>query len=343
MKKKGVRGQGTKVGSLPPGLWEILEEGLKKRRGEAGRIVSLQRQPLHSRSTHPIDRLNVELYDGEKLPVIFKRFTGKNEEKGSRREVLIYQRLLAGERFGSPRLYASLYNENQNHYWLFLEDVGEWTLNKGDKDDWIEAVRWLADMHGQFLGKEEELKSLDCLSRQDRNFFLMLAGDARRNLEMAGNKSALDHFDNLMNDYEGLLEELVQIPRTLVHGDIFPNNIMVQDGHRIRPIDWEGAAIGPPALDLVRLLDGWGSDKGFYIRHYWNFLKNSPRLPLAKPDFLNSLKQCELLNELWTLGWEMKACKDKSFVDEALRRIKTIWKKIPPKGIHAKKSAAKYG
>src|SRR5262249_61074587 len=84
---------------------------------------------------------------------------------------------------------------------------------------------------------------------------------ARRHLVQAGQGQALRGFDRLMARFDSVVDHLVRQPRTLVHGDVFPHNIVLQPGPRIRPIDWEAAAVGLAAWDLARLLDGWGKDR----------------------------------------------------------------------------------
>ena len=120
---------------------EVLEEGLSRWRGGRVRIVALEGVPLERQSTYPIERLQATLESGEQLPVIFKRLQAGEGPKGNRRELPVYQRLLAGGRFGAPVLYASVYDEAQGHYWLFLEDVGEEDLKRADWEDWIAAAR----------------------------------------------------------------------------------------------------------------------------------------------------------------------------------------------------------
>ena len=49
-------------------------------------------------------------------------------------------------------------------------------------------------------------------------------------------------------------------PRTFVHGELYPSNVLVvrDDRHpRVCPIDWEMAAIGPGLIDLAALVGGW--------------------------------------------------------------------------------------
>ena len=44
------------------------------------------------------------------------------------------------------------------------------------------------------------------------------------------------------------MDRLVRLPRTLIHGELYPSNVIVGRGHhreRVCPVDWEMAALGP--------------------------------------------------------------------------------------------------
>lgn len=47
-----------------------------------------------------------------------------------------------------------------------------------------------------------------------------------------------------------IIDALTEIPRTLLHGDVHRNNVIVNE-HTGRLIDWGGAAYGMPLLDLI--------------------------------------------------------------------------------------------
>ncbi len=310
------------------GLREVLEKGLQALREKPVRIASLKREALETRSTHPISRLHVVLTSGERLAVIFKRPDQSAEWKGGPREVLIYQRLLAGQRFGAPELYASIYDEAQGRYELFLEDVGEQILSDGEWEDWLAAVRWLAAMHGTYWDAEEELRPLACLDEHGAEYYQHIAQVARRHLDQAGAGAALPRFDDLVGQFQPVIAGLVRWPRTLVHGDIFPHNLIRQPGPRIRPIDWEAAAIGLGVWDLARLLDGWGSDKPAFVSVYLVELARHTKVPFDRRDFDRVFRQCEFLNVLWHLGWEVDACRDAEFVEGSLEKMQAILKQL---------------
>src|SRR5439155_10574470 len=55
--------------------------------------------------------------------------------------------------------------------------------------------------------------------------------------------------------YQSVIDQLVQLPATFIHGEFYPSNILVQGG-QIRPVDWETAAIGPALMDVAALCAG---------------------------------------------------------------------------------------
>jgi aminoglycoside phosphotransferase (APT) family kinase protein len=304
---------------------QLLGEGLTRRFGRPISVLALESGQLDAQSTYPIDRLTAALDSGERLPLIFKRLGPTEGSKGARREVLIYQRLLAGERFGAPAVYASVYDEAHGRYWLFLEYLGEETLRKGDHEDWMAAVRLLAEMHGTYLGREADLRALGCLAEHGPQYYQGVADTARCHLIMAGAASAVGRFNAVMTRFPSLIAHLVRQPRTLVHGDIFPENLLVQPGPRVRPVDWESAAIGLGAWELARLLDGWGRDRPSFIAAYLDTLSQVSGMVVDRAEFARTFACGETLNLFLHLGWEADNCHDPEFVDWLLTELEKPW------------------
>jgi hypothetical protein len=333
-----VAGMGTPWGTDMAGLGPAegpgalvigaLEEGLSRCFRRPLRVTAVAARPLDMQSTYPIERLQVTLDSGEVVPVIFKRLRAEPGGKGGRQEVPVYRHLLAERRFGAPLLYASLYDEARGRYWLFLEDVGEETLDGGDNDDWLAAVRWLAEMHGTYLGREDELRALGCLEEHGPEYYQSLLQVARAHLERASPRPALARFDRLMEGYPAVVAEMARQPRTLVHGDVFPSNIHLQPGPAVRPIDWESAALGAPLWDLARLLDGWGSDKPAFIKAY---LAELAQHTGARPRWATLRRAwccCDVLNVLWHIAWDEGPCRDPEFVGHCLGKIEATFAKL---------------
>jgi serine/threonine protein kinase len=311
---------------------EILEEGLGRWLSRPVRIDTLEGAPLEAWSTYPIDRLQVTLPSGEQLPVIFKRLRVGAGLKGNRREVLIYRRLLAGRRFGAPTLYASVYDEVQERYWLFLEDVGEDSLKRGDREDWMAAVRLLAQMHGTYWGREDELRALGCLGDHGPDYYQEVVHTVGWYLGLARNREGLARLNALMPRYPELAAYLVRQPRTFIHGDIFPDNLLLQPNSFIRLIDWESASVGLGAWDLARLLDGWEKEHPAFVAVYLEALEKETGLSADRREFDRTFSYCQILNSLWHLAWDVEKCKDGEFVDEALTDIERLWKRLDQGG-----------
>lgn len=311
----------SQISDRPPTPERVLERGLSERLGRRVRIASIEREAVDGYSTNPISRLRVELGDGTRGAVLFKRLVPK-PGGDVEREVLLYERLLAGRRFGAPALYASLRDPQRARYWLFLEDVGEFGLGWCGADEWVPAFRWLARMHAAFEGREQSLRSLGCLEEHDARFYRALAESARASLAALGHPADQSRFEALVDRHlERTVAHLTSRRRTLVHGDMSCKNLLVQRGLGIRPIDWEWAAIGPGAWDLCKLLSGWGAEKPRFVDSYASELERHVATPGSRAELEATLVHCELVKALWYLRWWVDGCERPSFVTSLLDRV----------------------
>jgi aminoglycoside phosphotransferase (APT) family kinase protein len=93
------------------------------------------------------------------------------------------------------------------------------------------------------------------------------------------------------------LDVLDTPPRCLVHGELYPGNLLVGE-FDVRPVDWQSVAIGRGEIDLASLLEGWSrvvpTDDlvASYRRRRW---------PGGAPeDFLDALAAARLY---WPMRW----------------------------------------
>jgi thiamine kinase-like enzyme len=312
-----------------PTVTAALEVGLSESLGRPVRVAEMLRRPVEL-SSHPVERLRVRLDDGARLKVVFKRLTDdvRPENRGYPREVLVYRHLLASGRFGAPKVYASVFDKDRGQFWLFLEDVGYDNMKHSDREGWDAAARLLAELHGTYLGRTAELRRLNCLAEHDGDYYRSIAGAARRNMVLAGDTQTLARFDALLRPFENLVDDLTRQPRTFVHGDVFSKNLALQEGPRVRPIDWESAGIGTPFLDVARLLNGWGSDKPSFVTTYLDELECRAAVPVDRPASLRAFTECEIVSILWDLGWSVDGCLDEASVNELLNDMEALWTRL---------------
>lgn len=293
-------------------LSSMLERGLHLRMdGVVERsieVVAIDQQSLSDsdipqRSTHPISRLRLTLTSGRQLNVILKRLRPQ-PGKDVCREVLTYRRLLADGRLGAPQLYASVYDDARERYWLLLEDVGKCALGRCGVDERVAAVRWAARMHATHHGRPTELRDLGCLGEHGPQFYDTLTSAAWLRLTSWAEPAASARFNRLMARFHQTVEFLDTQPRTLVHGDLSDTNLFVQRNGRwrIRPIDWEWAAIGVGAWDLDKLLAGDGSAKPQLQAAYLDEFARQTGTPLDTRTLETVLTHCAIVRMLWNLG-----------------------------------------
>jgi aminoglycoside phosphotransferase (APT) family kinase protein len=97
------------------------------------------------------------------------------------------------------------------------------------------------------------------------------------------------------------------MPQTLVHGDFYSSNVLVQRAWgptRICPIDWEMAGVGPALLDLAALTSGAWTERQRrrLARAYFEHSSQQPRWTSFE-DFLVRLDYCQLHIATQWLGW----------------------------------------
>jgi len=251
-----------------------------------GRLV---RRPWAYASTVPMEQL-----DGPGLPpLLFKDCTPRRRPSRPAfvddplREIAAYRTLLEG--LDAPACHGSVVDRDRA--WLFLERVDGiplWEVQ--GLDAWLATARWLARLHARPAPAEPRLLRHD--ARHLRRW-------ARRATSLGGGADAVD---GLAAAAEVAVERLAAWPATLVHGELYASNVVVQpgpEGARIRVVDWEMAGVGPGVLDLAALVSGsWTpASRGRIVAAY------REALPAAAHGFDEALEGARLLVALQWLGW----------------------------------------
>src|SRR5437588_3422503 len=247
---------------------ETLEEGLSRLRDRPARILEMLREPLPSVSSFHRERLRATLEGGKTLRVFFKDLNPEHQTEKARtvrardlapslRELRMYQSVLSPQGDGTLYLYASRWAPERGLYWICLEAVGRTLLhNFVDMGRWTAAARWAARFHAatrslpdaqtEFLPRYDEAHYRGCLDRVEK--ILPNLGAPERELVRCG-----------LDCYARRIKWLSGLPRCVIQGQLFGRNIMLRRAtgdRQIMVIDWETAAVGPPAFDLVRLTAG---------------------------------------------------------------------------------------
>lgn len=311
-----------------PELKQALEHVLSHHFGETLAIRALQRRVSDYCSSYLIEELDVTLNNGHALHLIFKDLSPTALIPTARevkpeflyeplREIECYRALLAPHELGTAKCYGAVVDPKRERYWLFLERVPPSLLwQMGDFEIWKHTARWLAGAH-TYLAQDIEIRKPPQtmhLIHYDTDYYWRWMRRAQRFVrngdDSPGKKSAAA-IDLIAGRYGRAVERLAKLPRTLIHGEFYPANVMVDPSGatpRICPVDWEMAALGPGLMDLAALSSGgWTpAQKKAMALSYLRALPQKPRAWRTQRTFLADLDHCRLHQAVALLGWSPK-------------------------------------
>jgi hypothetical protein len=226
-------------------------------------VTVVGRRANAARGNFPSEVVTCRFDDGRELEVFCKYETdlapgAPTDRPGIAHEAAVYEHVLRPA--GLPPRFCGAYRDAATgRTWLFLEYLGGSV--HADKAPCTDeamglAARWIGGFHAaQEVGPAEAAPPP--LRRYDADYYLgwprraaLLAGDLhRRHPWLAA----------ACRRFEGLVPHLLARPRTVVHGDYYPDNILFRAG-AVHAIDWEWAALGAGEIDLASLTDRWPAE-----------------------------------------------------------------------------------
>lgn len=206
-----------------------LRAALEQRTGPVARLV---RRPSPSASTAGLEQLQVRWADGAERTLLLK-----SAGRDTAREVAVYEQVLRGAGLGTAGFVTG---STRGAGWLVLEAVpGRPLWESADLAAWCATARWLARAHVRLAGAAHRLDQ----AVPDGGLARAVAREPRA----AG----------LGEPYERALALLGAAPATVVHGELFPSNVLVREHGGPCVVDWETAGSGCGLLDLAALCTGW--------------------------------------------------------------------------------------
>jgi len=330
-------------------LRAALGQALERRFGAPRRIRKLRRRVSAYASSCAIENIDVALERGGRLNLVFKDLSPGARLKTAdhvrpsflyrpAREIEVYQRRLGRHRSGTATFYGAVVDEPRQRYWLFLERVrGRLLWQFGRLGVWESAARWLRRWHSLNEGMcLTPPRSMAGLLQYDAAFYRLWPERAvehlRRNPAM-GDRDGRRAFARMAERYERVVRSLCDLPRTLIHGECYPSNVIVRAGgarERICPIDWELAAVGPGAMDLAALTAGeWTeTQRSSMIAAYRGAGLRREGGAWTVEDLVEAVDCCQLHQAVQMLGWAPNwtppAPHAKNWLREALRLAKRL-------------------
>jgi hypothetical protein len=255
-------------------LRQALERALAETSSAPARLI--RRRVSEYRTSFPLEQLELTLEDGVELRLACKRLEWDALTAEARlakpeflhdplREPAVYARLLAPAGLGAPNYYGSLAEPETGRHWLFVEWVeGRELYQVGERHLWEAAAAWLGTMHRRFAEQLDRGQDARLLA-YDPAYYQSWIDRARSFAGAPGQPpSRRRSVEWLAPRYEAASEELLALPRTVIHGEFYASNVLVAGDPadpRVAPVDWELAASAPGVVDLAALVSGGWSEE----------------------------------------------------------------------------------
>ncbi len=276
-----------------------------------GPVTLVDRQVNHESSTFPSEVVTCRSDGACELTLFFKyAIDHVRHDYGHRRgvdyEAEVYRQVLRVARVTAPTFYGTHQDATSKRTWLILGYLDNTTRvsRSPDPDAMVKAPRWLGRFHA-INQKRLSCESLPTLIRYDADYYL---GWARRSAQFAAKAPAsLPWLPTLCARFEDLIPHLLAAPATVIHGEFYPQNVLMHAGSP-HPVDWESAAVAAGEIDLASLTDRWPAHVSCACERAYQ----QARWPSGAPShFSKALQVARIYVHLRWLGdWSEVSAKD---------------------------------
>jgi aminoglycoside phosphotransferase (APT) family kinase protein len=304
-------------------LRPLLQARLADHFGRSRAIEAIDRRFCPYSSSFRLDELDVRLSDGSTVALMVKDLSPESMSECARRvrppfmleptrEISAYRWLLPHAPAGTAAVYGAVSDAAAGRHWLFLERVpGSQLSQVGTFATWERAAAWIARFHTSFATDDvASLAGRTGSVAYGEDFYWCWMERAR----CFARRHAVNHrdIDALARRYERVVKRLARLPRTLIHGEFFACNVVVDPGGvvpRVCPVDWEMSAVGPGLIDLAALAAGWAEPRQRALaRAYLAATRqgdaeaDAPPMRLTR-EFLGDFDRCRFYLSVRMLGW----------------------------------------
>jgi Phosphotransferase enzyme family len=289
-----INGRLTDTDSLARGISSALAVT-----GNGGsRVAVLARETNLYASTFPMEIVTCRTNGGQPLRLLCK-YSSRDDapfapRRGPAHEALVYRHLLRGSPLTTVRFFGTYDEPEHGDTWLFLEylDHGRRLTKFSPLFVAMErAATWIGRFHAE---QERALIAADMsfLTAYDERHYLLEWARKTTRVPYASSP----WFPQLRGRYEQLAGWLASGPRTVIHGEFYPKNILFSAGS-VYPVDWESAALAVGEIDLASLVEGWDGERTAVALEAYRRARWQNRAPESFPRILDAARV------YWQLLW----------------------------------------
>jgi hypothetical protein len=291
------------------------------RQQRSGSVTALRRRPWEYATSTAVELITAVMDDGTECEFVLKHLGPSSLSEGARRakpsfvidsqrEIEVYRTVLAPLEVG-PVLTGFGIAPRRGVYWLLVEYVhGRRLFEVGERECWAAVGRWLGDLQRRFATLDRDrLRREARLIEYDREWYRVWLQRALRffaSTDPPHSRHGRDALLWLAGRYDKVIERLISMPPTIIHGEFYPSNVLVgatTDDSRVWPVDWEMASEGPGIIDVAALTSGaWlEGDRRAVLTAYVAGLES--RGDAVIDDVAESLDYARIHLAIQWLGW----------------------------------------
>jgi len=180
---------------------------------------------------------------------------------------LVLQNTLWLAKHGIPTPVPLTFNDGSN---LVLKNGAAWMLMPYVEGDWLSSDYDSLVALGKIQAQLHEIPSPDKIRSSLSMGFVLW----KKMFNLAEQQNLDSEFIDLlkmeMDTLQGGLFD--SLPQGIIHGDLFPDNVLESNGEISAVLDFEEVCTGPKAFDLVMSFVGFGWENGDPIEERWTAL-----------------------------------------------------------------------
>jgi homoserine kinase type II len=180
---------------------------------------------------------------------------------------LVLQNTLWLAKHGIPTPVPLTFNDGSN---LVLKNGAAWMLMPYVEGNWLSSDYESLVALGKIQAQLHEIPSPDNI----HSSFSMGLELWKKMFDLAEQQNLDSEFIDLlkmeMNSLQGSLFD--RLPQGIIHGDLFPDNVLGSNGEISAILDFEEVCTGPKAFDLVMSFVGFGWEGGEPVEERWTAL-----------------------------------------------------------------------
>jgi hypothetical protein len=237
-----------------------LERALERALGEPGATVVTAIEPNPYSSTFPSEIVHCAV-GASPLAILCKYDLDWTDDvrgvpAGPRYEADVYRLAVEPAGLPAPRSFGLCGDERSGARWLMLELVAGERFTKSTEPGAMSrgiaaAASWIGAFHRFHEAPQAGWDGR--LARHDEAGLAACVARARNQCEPL--RAERPWLARLADQCEEAFGELFTRRPTVIHGEYYPENILLRDGE-IVPVDWERAAISAGEIDLAALTEG---------------------------------------------------------------------------------------